>query len=234
MVITGAGPGIMEAGVAGAGPENSFGAGIRLPFETTTSEFLDNDPKLIVFRYFFTRKVTFLKESDGFIVMPGGFGTLDEAFELLTLTQTGKAQPSPIVLLDVPGGTYWQRWLDFVRDELYARRYISAFDEHLFLVTDDTEAAVRELAGFYANYHSQRYVDGALVLRMQRGPDPAELERVNLDFVDIVARGEIEVTDASRAEIADGDAVELPRLRFRFDRHGFARLRQLIDRINTW
>jgi uncharacterized protein (TIGR00730 family) len=233
MVITGAGPGIMEAGVTGAGPENSFGAGIRLPFETT-SEFLDNDPKLIVFRYFFTRKVTFLKESDGFVVMPGGFGTLDEAFELLTLTQTGKAQPSPIVLLDVPGGTYWQRWLHFVRDELFERHYISSYDESLFLVTDDTAAAVRELDGFYTNYHSQRYVDGALVIRMQRTPDAQQLSDLNATFADIVARGEIEVVGPSKAEIADADVVDLARIRFRFNRHGFARLRQLINELNTW
>ena len=118
MVITGAGPGIMEAGIEGAGPDNSFGVGIKLPFEAATTQFLDGDPKLVVFRYFFTRKLTFIKEADGFVLLPGGFGTLDEAFELLTLVQTGKAQPGPIVLLDVPGGTYWRSWLDFVHREL--------------------------------------------------------------------------------------------------------------------
>lgn len=234
MVITGAGPGIMEAGVEGAGAENSFGAGIRLPFETTTTEFLADDPKLIVFRYFFTRKVTFLKESDGFVVMPGGFGTLDEAFELLTLVQTGKAQPSPIVLLDVPGGTYWEHWLNFVRAELSARRYIGEFDERLFLVTDDIDAAVDELDGFYANFHSQRYVDGALVLRIRRAPDAAQLAALNTEFADIVARGAIEVVPPSKAEVADHDHLDLVRLRFRFNRHGFARLRSLIDRLNEW
>jgi uncharacterized protein (TIGR00730 family) len=234
MVITGAGPGIMEAGVEGAGAENSFGAGIKLPFESATTEFLDNDPKLIVFRYFFTRKVTFLKESDGFVVMPGGFGTLDEAFELLTLVQTGKAQPSPIVLLDVPGGTYWTRWLQFVRDELLARRYIAAFDEGLFCLTDDVEVAVDELAGFYANFHSSRYVDGDLVIRLQRGPDDGQLAALNTEYADIVARGSIARAAASRAELADHDAVELDRIRFHFDRHGHARLRSLIDRLNDW
>ncbi len=234
MVITGAGPGIMAAGVEGAGAENSFGAGIKLPFETTTTEFLDNDPKLIVFRYFFTRKVTFLKESDGFVIMPGGFGTLDEAFELLTLIQTGKGQPNPIVLLDVPGGTYWEHWLRFVRDELGARNYISDFDESLFCLTDDCNVAVNELDGFYRNYHSQRYVAGDLVLRMRRPPSPAQLDALNTDFADIVTRGRIEIADASKAERADDDVVDLARLRFRFDRHGFARQRQMIDRINTF
>ena len=234
MVITGAGPGIMEAGVEGAGPENSFGAGIKLPFEATTTEFLENDPKLIVFRYFFTRKVTFLKESDGFVVMPGGFGTLDEVFELLTLVQTGKAQLNPIVLLDVPGGTYWTRWLQFVREELHARHYISDFDERLFIVTDDVSVAVDELTGFYANYQSQRFVDGDLVLRVQRGPNERQLADLNRDFADIVARGEIHIADASRAELADDDAPTLDRIRFRFDRHGHARLRALIDTVNEW
>jgi hypothetical protein len=234
MVITGAGPGIMEAGVEGAGVENSFGAGIRLPFEATTTEFLADDPKLIVFRYFFTRKVTFIKEADGFVLLPGGFGTLDEAFELLTLVQTGKGQPGPIVMLDVPGGTYWQHWLRFLRDELLARGYIGTNDEHLFTVTDDVEHAVEELTRFYENYHSQRYVDGDLVLRMVRAPSDAELGRINAEFADIVSRGAIERAEASRPERADDDAVALPRLRFRFDRHGFARLRQLIDAINSW
>ncbi len=233
MVITGAGPGIMEAGVEGAGAGNSFGAGIKLPFESVTTEFLENDPKLIVFRYFFTRKVTFLKEADGFVIMPGGFGTLDEAFELLTLVQTGKAQPNPIVLLDVPGGTYWQHWLQFVRAELGARRYISDYDEALFCVTDDVERAVEELAGFYRNFHSQRYVDGDLVLRMHRIPDAEQLAALNQDFADIVVLGSIDVARVSKAERADDDVVDLERLRFRFDRHGFARLRQLIDRLNA-
>ncbi len=234
MVITGAGPGIMEAGVEGAGAENSFGAGIRLPFESTTTEFLADDPKLIVFRYFFTRKVTFIKEADGFVLLPGGFGTLDETFELLTLVQTGKAQAGPIVLLDVPGGTYWQHWLKFVRAELGERKYISQFDEHLFKVTDDIDEAVAELDGFYRNFHSQRYVLSDLVLRMQRSPTDEQLAALNIDFADIVSKGTIERAEASKAERADDDVPDLARLRLRFDRHGFARLRCLIDRINTY
>ena len=170
MVITGAGPGIMTAGIEGAGVENAFGVTIRLPFEATTSEFLEGDPKLVNFRYFFTRKLTFVKESDGFALLPGGYGTLDEAFETLTLIQTGKAQPAPIVLLDVPGGTYWHRWLEFVEAELAERSYIAAEDLNLVLVTDDVDAAVEELTGFYANYHSMRFVEGDLVLRVRHAP----------------------------------------------------------------
>jgi uncharacterized protein (TIGR00730 family) len=232
MVITGAGPGIMEAGIEGAGPERAFGVSIRLPFETSTSQFLAEDPKLVNFRYFFTRKLTFLKESDGFVLLPGGFGTLDEAFELLTLVQTGKAQPGPIVLLDVPGGTYWQTWRRFAEDELLARGYISDHDMCLVHVTDDVDEAMEEITGFFANYDSQRFVDGRLVLRMRRAPDDAELERINAEYADIVARGRIERMDATPAEVADDDHVDLDRLGFRFDRHGWARLRELIDDLN--
>jgi uncharacterized protein (TIGR00730 family) len=232
MVITGAGPGIMEAGIEGAGVENSFGVGIQLPFEAATTQFLADDPKLINFRYFFTRKLMFVKEADGFVLLPGGFGTLDEAFELLTLVQTGKAQINPIVLLDVPGGTYWTRWLEFITAELGARSYISPGDTTLFCITDDTNVALDELTGFFTNYHSQRYVDGDLVLRLQHEPDAEFLARLNREFADIVVRGTIQRIDATKIEIADNDHPDLPRLRFRFDRHGYARLRAMINVIN--
>jgi len=232
MVITGAGPGIMEAGIEGAGVENSFGVGIQLPFEAATTQFLADDPKLINFRYFFTRKLTFVKEADGFVLLPGGFGTLDEAFELLTLVQTGKAQINPIVLLDVPGGTYWHRWLEFINAELGARSYISPGDTTLFCITDDTSVALEELTSFYANYHSQRYVDGELVLRLQHEPDADLLTRLNHEFADIVVRGQITRIDATRIEVAERDVPELPRLRFRFNRHGYSRLRAMIDVLN--
>src|ERR687891_893011 len=163
MVITGAGPGIMSAGIEGAGTENSFGVNIRLPFEASTSQFIADDPKLINFRYFFTRKLLFVKESHGFVLLPGGFGTMDEAFELLTLVQTGKSQPAPIVLLDVPDGTYWQTWRAFVEAELVGRGYVGKDDLALMRVTDDVGTAVDEITGFFSNYHSQRYVEGRLV-----------------------------------------------------------------------
>jgi uncharacterized protein (TIGR00730 family) len=232
MVVTGAGPGIMEAGIEGAGAENAFGVSIRLPFETTTSQFIADDPKLMNFRYFFTRKLEFIKESDAFVLLPGGFGTLDEAFELLTLLQTGKAQPAPVVLLDVPGGTYWEHWTAFVARELERPGYISPEDMSLLRVTDNVKDAVDEVLGFYANYHSQRFVDGRLVLRMHEVPNAAELASLNDDFADIVVRGRIEVVEATPAEVADADHVELARLMFRFDRHGWSRLRMLIDRLN--
>ena len=170
MVITGAGPGIMSAGIEGAGTENSFGVNIRLPFEASTSQFIADDPKLINFRYFFTRKLAFIKESHGFVLLPGGFGTMDEGFELLTLVQTGKSHPAPIVLLEVPGGTYWASWKRFVEDELMVRRLISPDDLDLVHITDDVDDAVREIEGFYSNFHSIRFVDRALVVRLREPP----------------------------------------------------------------
>ena len=232
MVVTGAGPGIMEAGIEGAGPDNAFGVGILLPFETTTSQFLADDPKLINFRYFFTRKLEFIKESDAFVLLPGGYGTLDEAFELLTLLQTGKAQPAPVIMLDVPGGTYWQHWGTFVERELERPGYVSLEDDRLFCVTDSIETAVDEIVGFYSNYHSQRFVKGRLVLRMRHAPAPDELASLNREFADIVTRGDIEVIGPTPEEVADDDHADLERIAFRFDRHGWARLRMLVDRLN--
>jgi uncharacterized protein (TIGR00730 family) len=221
----------MEAGIEGAGAERAFGVSIRLPFEAAVSQFAD-DPKLINFRYFFTRKVTFVKEADAFVLLPGGFGTLDEAFELLTLVQTGKAQSGPIVLLDTPGGTYWAGWLDFVRRELLDNRYVSPPDLGLLTVTDDVDTAVREVTGFFSNYLSQRFVEGRLVLRLRAAPDDATLAALSEEFADITRRGRLERVDASPAEIEDGDAPDAARLAFWFDKRGWARLRTLIDRLN--
>ena len=233
MVITGAGPGIMEAGIEGAGPEHAFGVSIKLPFESTTSQFFDGDPKLVNFRYFFTRKLEFIKESDAFVLLPGGFGTLDEAFELLTLLQTGKAQPAPVVLLDTPGGTYWHDWRRFVDAELVEPGYVSPDDTRLVRVTDDLHDAVGEVLGFYRNYHSIRFVDGELVMRMQRLPSDAELAALSEEFADIVVRGAFAPVEASATERRDDDHVDLARFAFRFDRRSWARLRILIDRLNT-
>jgi uncharacterized protein (TIGR00730 family) len=233
MVITGAGPGIMEAGIEGAGSERAFGVSIRLPFEAATSQLVADDPKLVNFRYFFTRKVTFVKEADAFVLLPGGFGTLDEAFELLTLMQTGKAQAGPIVLLDTPGGTYWQRWLAFVREELLAGRYVSDHDLGLLSVTDDVDTAVRQVTDFFRNYRSQRFVDGRLVLRLDQAPDDETLAALSEEFADIVRRGQLERVEPSPAERADGDDVDAARVAFWFDRRGWSRLRALIERLNV-
>ena len=232
MVITGAGPGIMEAGIEGAGAANSFGVSIQLPFEAATTQFLADDPKLVNFRYFFTRKVTFVKEAHAFVLLPGGFGTLDEAFELLTLVQTGKTVPAPIVLLDVPGGTYWLTWMQFVQRELRDRNYISPEDTELFVITDNVHVALEQVTGFYRNYHSLRFVDGDLVLRMHTLPSESAIDAINRDFADIVTSGAIAPVPTSKAEIADHDVPDLARLGLRFDRHSYSRLHPLIVRLN--
>jgi len=232
MVITGAGPGIMTAGIEGAGPESSFGFSIRLPFEMVTNSFLADDPKLINYRYFFTRKLSFVKESHGFVLLPGGFGTLDEAFELLTLVQTGKAWPVPIVLLDVPGDTYWESWRRFLADEVATRGYVSGGDIDLVCTTGDVDTAIDELTGFYSNYQSLRFVGKRLVLRMKRLPDPSTVEAIGEAFGDIVVAGGIEAVAPTAAEVAGHDALDLQRLSFEFDRVHWARLRRLIDVVN--
>jgi len=233
MVITGAGPGVMEAGHEGAGAERSFGAAIRLPIEVEPNVVIEGDPKLINFKYFFTRKVTFLKESDAFALFPGGFGTLDEAFELLTLMQTGKSDLHPIVLLESEGEHYWEEWARFVQKHLAGHGLISPADLDLVYITDSIEAAVAEIEGFYRNYHSQRYVDGTLVLRLQRLPDEASLARLSGEFADIFrSGGGMRAAAPSEAEAAEGDVPELPRLALGFNQRSFGRLRRLIDALN--
>jgi uncharacterized protein (TIGR00730 family) len=230
-VITGAGPGIMEAGSKGAGIDNAYGVNIRLPFETNANRYLLPE-RTVNFKYFFTRKLAFVKESHAFAIFPGGFGTLDEAYELLTLVQTGKSDMHPIVLLEAADSGYWTRLLPAMEETLAESGYISASDLELFNLHHDAEAAAEELSNFYANYHSQRYVDGVLVLRLQQAPDPRTVAGLNEDFADIVVGDPMEVIEATDAEKADGDNVELARLAFRFNRRAFGRLRQLIDRLN--
>jgi uncharacterized protein (TIGR00730 family) len=232
MVVTGAGPGIMAAGVEGAGVDRSIGINIRLPFEQDASPLLAEDPKLVDMKYFFTRKLMLMKESAGFIVLPGGFGTQDEAFELLTLLQTGKAAPAPVVLLDVPGGTYWQTWDRFVRDEFAGRGLIDVDDHNLYLITDDVGAACDEIQGFYRNFHSVRYVGATLVIRLQRAPSPEALERLSAEFADIYTQGGIELTDPLPAEVSSDDFLDLARVRLRFDKLHHGRLRLLINALN--
>lgn len=233
MVMTGAGPGIMAAGLEGAGTENSFGINIVLPFEASANRFIADDPKLINFRYFFTRKLTFMKESSAFASLPGGFGTMDEAFELLTLMQTGKTPIVPLVLLDPVGSTYWERWRDFVTKELLDAGLISPADMDLFLITDDVEEAADEMTRFYSTYHSARIVGQRLVLRLKREVTNDELVELNGQFADIINSGQIERIDTTEAEIRDDDHVNLHRLAFDFNHHGYSRLRGLINALNT-
>jgi uncharacterized protein (TIGR00730 family) len=230
-VITGAGPGIMEAGNKGAGTANSYGVNIRLPFEAAANQYLA-EGRTVNFKYFFTRKLGFVKESHAFAIMPGGFGTLDEAFELITLIQTGKSDLHPIVLLEAAGTNYWGPLIGFVRETLLAGGMISESDMALFLHTDDHEAACDHIFKFYSNYHSQRFTAGKLILRVRQAPTEDELSKLNEDFADIVVEGGLEHVEPNQSEIDDGDALDKERISFYFDRRHFGRLRLLIDRLN--
>jgi uncharacterized protein (TIGR00730 family) len=232
MVVTGAGPGIMEAGSMGAGREYGFGVNIRLPFEDAANPYI-HESRLINFKYFFTRKLLFMKESHAFALFPGGFGTLDEAFELLTLIQTGKSDMHPIVLIEAPGTGYWERWLDFVADGPLKHGMILPEDLGLLLHTTNLREAADEILTFYANYHSQRFVRGHLVLRLHRSPTPDQLDIINDAFGDILVDGRIEAIEATPEEIEDRDHPELARLKLHFNRRSLGRLRALIDHLNT-
>ena len=233
MVITGAGPGIMEAGHEGAGADRSFGVNIVLPFEAAANPVIAGDPKLINFRYFFTRKVMFMKESHAYVLLPGGFGTMDESFELLTLMQTGKTPPAPIVLLDPAGSDYWDHWYQFVTAELADGGLISPTDMQLVRVTSSIDDAVDEVCRFYRSYHSMRFVGDRLIFRLNRPVGDDELASLDEEFGFRIEAGGFERTEATPAEIRDDDHVELDRIAFRFDRHKWSGLRLLIDRLNA-
>lgn len=232
LVVTGAASGIMEAGHAGAGRDHSMGLNILLPFEQSANPIIAGDSKLVYMKYFFTRKLMFVKESDAFCLMPGGFGTLDEGLEVLTLLQTGKHDMMPVVMLDEPGGDYWKVFDQFVRRQLLGRGMISPEDMSLYQLTDQLDEAIEGILGFYRVYHSMRYVRNDLVFRLQQTPDKRLLEEINDTFKDILLEGQFVVSGPLSEERDETDLAALPRLVFRFNRRSFGRLRQLIDRIN--
>jgi len=234
MVVTGAGPGIMAAATEGAGREMSIGVNIRLPFEQGANQFIAADTKLVEMRYFFTRKLMLMKESSAYVVMPGGFGTLDESFELLTLLQTGKAQPAPVVFLDTDESGYWDGWKHFLDKHVIAdRRYVDEEDTNLFTITSSVEEAASTLLGFYRNYHSLRWVGDLLVLRLKVLPTHDELRNLNDSFGDICTEGRIHIIKPLPPERHDQDCLDLPRLAFKFDRLHYGRLRLFINALNN-
>ncbi|MCU1370195.1 MAG: family Rossman fold protein [Ilumatobacteraceae bacterium] len=233
MVVTGAGPGIMLAAMEGAGPAQSIGVSIRLPFESRANDVIHDDPKHVSMKYFFTRKLMLVKESKGFVAVPGGFGTLDETLELLTLQQTGKAEPMPIVLLDAPGGTFWTAFADFVRDQVASRGLVAADDLERLLITDSSEAAVAEILGFWRNYHSLRWVGKRLVLRLQADPTPDEVADLNARFGDRLLEGEITARGPLAAEVSSKDHLDLARLVMVWNPFRVGDLHQLIRAINA-
>jgi uncharacterized protein (TIGR00730 family) len=233
LVVTGAGPGIMAAGTEGAGLDMSLGVEIRLPFETSSHPQLAAEGRLVEMKYFFTRKLMLMKESSAFAVLPGGFGTLDECFELLTLLQTGKAEPAPIVLLDLPGDPYWEGLERFI-GEVTRRGLVDREDAALYRITDDVAVAVEEILGFYRNYHSRRFVGQTMVIRCRYAPTDDELAALNTEFADICTSKGIWLTGPLPPERTDRDHLELKRLALEFDRRSHGRLRMLIDTINRW
>ncbi len=232
MVITGAGGGIMEAGHKGAGREASMGLNIMLPFEQSANEYIDGDAKLVTMKYFFTRKLMFVKECSGVVCLPGGFGTLDEALETLTLMQTGKQTMIPLVLLDHPEGSYWKDLGAFMDKQLLAGGMISPEDVRLYKITNSVDEAIEETLGFYKVYHSMRYVRDQLVLRLKEKLSDEHLDRIQDKFADILVEGQFEQRDALAEESGEPDLAHLPRLVFQFNRRSLGRLRMLIDCIN--
>jgi uncharacterized protein (TIGR00730 family) len=233
MVITGAGGGIMQAGHEGAGPENSFGANIRLPWEQSANPVIAKDKKLVTFRYFFTRKLIFIRHSDAIALFPGGFGTMDEGYEALTLMQTGKSQLMPLVLVDKPGGVFWKTWDKHIREHLLRDKLISPEDLNLYHITDNADDAVKVITRFYRNFHSTRFVKELFVIRLRHAPSDSALAAMNEDFADIITGEPIKIISPTPEERADTQHLDLPRIAFGFNRKGYGRLRQLIDVLNS-
>jgi uncharacterized protein (TIGR00730 family) len=232
MVMTGGGGGIMQAGHEGAGRENSFGLNIQLPFEQQANPYIEGDRKLIHFKYFFTRKLFLLKESDAVAVFAGGFGTQDEAFECMTLSQTGKFGPVPLVLIDHPGGDYWQSWSKYVDEHLLKTGLVSPEDPNLYTITDNLEVACNAITSFYQVYHSSRYVNNQLVIRLKSNLSDAEVDQLNTEFSDILVKGKIQKSQALPQEAQD-ETIDLPRLILNFNQRDLGRLYQMIAKINN-
>lgn len=235
MVITGGGPGIMQAGNEGAGPENSFAVNIRLPFEQETNPVMENSGHSITYQYFFTRKVAFLKEADAVVLFPGGFGTMDEAMETLTLVQTGKNQPIPLVLIDYDDGSYWEAWLDFMKKGLLKRGLISGEDFSLFTITRDPFEAAQVIHDFYRNYHSSRWVGSTFVIRLNKQLNAENLSILEEEFSEIIEPGShLELTSALPEEQDQPDLIDLPRLTFQFNRRNYGLLKAFLRRLNSF
>tara|TARA_R110002050_G_scaffold176130_1_gene308939 strand:- start:780 stop:1811 length:1032 start_codon:yes stop_codon:yes gene_type:complete len=233
MTITGGGPGIMEAGNNGSGKENTFGLGITLPFEQTHSQ-LAGDPKFYECNYFFTRKVSIMREAHASVAMPGGFGTWDEIFEVLTLVQTGKCALHPVVMLDKPGGSYWRSVDAILRKEVHGNGNISGEDFNLYKVTDNVVEAVEEITNFYKNFHSYRFVQDNLIMRLNKKLTKEEVSNLNIEFADAICNGHpITQRKAFFEEDNRPDLADKPRLVLKFNRHNYGQLRVLINRINS-
>jgi uncharacterized protein (TIGR00730 family) len=233
MMISGAGSGIMEAVNRGAGKENSFGVNIKLPFEQSANPYIADDPKLMQCKYFFTRKLIFAKESDATVLLPGGFGTLDEGYEMLTLFQTGKTLPRPIVLLEDKKGNYWKNWLDFLDSVLIKKGFVSKEDRNLLQTAHSPEEATKYVTNFFKVYHSLRYVRGLTVLRFTKEIPRKLIHQLNSEFKDILTQGKIQASPPLKDELKNREHLDLPRLVFDFNHRNFGRLNEMIQTINN-
>ncbi|MDD4907527.1 MAG: TIGR00730 family Rossman fold protein [Candidatus Omnitrophica bacterium] len=232
MVVTGGGPGVMEAGNKGAKAGKDFALNIRLPFEQKPNPYIDEKERLINFKYFFTRKLTFVKETDATAFFPGGFGTNDEGFEMLTLTQTGKSRPRPIVLMEPPGSGYWADWKRFVNNQLLKNGFINKEDFNLFHIVDNVDGAIKYIEDFYRVYHSIRYVAGLTVIRLNKKLTDKTLRFLNQEFKDILTSGEIVISPATKEEVEMGEYPDLPRIAMNFNMRDYGRLFEMIGAIN--
>ncbi len=232
MVITGAAEGIMRAGIEGAGPQNSFGVNILLPFEKGPTSIIRDDPKVIKFKYFFTRKIFFVMEADAIALFPGGFGTHDEGFEVLTLLQTGKAPPMPVVLMELPGEGYWESWNQFIRKQLLGRRFISPEDLSFYKIIHSAEEAADWIRSYYSTYHSMRQVGDQLVIRLEKELPDNHVIKLNESFRDLVESGEIVKTPALDAEKDEPALLSKPRIAFKYSRKSAGRLNEMVLMIN--
>lgn len=234
MIITGGGPGIMQAGNEGAGSENSFAVNIRLPFEQSPNPVMFRNPRLITYKYFFNRKVAFVKEADAVAVFPGGFGTLDEAMEVFTLVQTGKTSPKPLILIDDEEG-YWERFFSFVKQSLLVKGFISGEDFSIFTITKDENEAAEIIENFYRNYHSMRFIDHRLVIRLTKELSPQQIITLEMEFPELVKEGDrITACPPYPEEADEPDLADLPRITLLFDHHHYGLLLAFIHRINTF
>ena len=232
MIVTGGGPGVMEAGNKGAAAGKEFALNIRLPFEQKPNPYIDEKDKLINFKYFFTRKLIFVKETDATACFPGGFGTNDEGFEMLTLVQTGKSRPRPIVLMEPEGSTYWSEWKRFVDKELLKNGFIDKEDFHLFHISNSVDEAIKYIEDFYRVYHSIRYVTGLTVMRLNKNVSEKTLKLINQKFKDILTHGEIAPSAPTKKEVEEGEFLDLPRLAMSFNMRSYGRLCEMIHIIN--
>ena len=232
MIVTGGGPGVMEAGNKGAEAGKEFALNIRLPFEQKPNPYIDEKDKIINFKYFFTRKLIFVKETDAAALFPGGFGTHDEGFEMLTLVQTGKSRPRPIVLMEPKGSTYWEAWKRYVTDHLLKNGFIKTEDLNLFRIVKTVDEAIKYIEDFYRVYHSIRYVSGLTVIRLNRGISNKTLALIIKEFKDILTSGEIRRSPPTNKEIQEGECISLPRIVMNFNMHDYGRLCEMIHVIN--